>query len=252
MRNLNQKGNITIIVGVFILLLILGAGIYYLLTQKSQPTNQSQNSQTQLPSTSPTSNQVTQRLTGSFQEIMENHCKVTKTMRIEDLPVSIVPTVISKISNQTESPVGCQHKLEPMTWNAAVYNDKSYTSLYISDNSSTQAGPTYKKLIKNSGDIKISIWYQDNPYNAENDTIRGLGEKDLRLSNGEVVYVKFELALMDKSNPKFSKLKSSSYGSEVVNNTTVDTALYADLTKASPEKDNLALIEEVLQGITPK
>lgn len=249
-KTLKQKEYLLSLLGIVILVLVIGTGISFLRVQK----NQYQNSQTQPSSNSSASNDTPQKLTGSFQEIMEEHCKGSKRMKIEDLPVSIVPTVLTKISNQTEFPVGCQYKLEPMTWNAAIYNDKNYTSLYISDNPDKQAGPTYKELIKSSEDIKISIWHEDNPYNAEKDTIRGLGEKDLRLSNGEMIYVKFELALMDKSNPKFSKLKSSVsiYEKEAAGQPASNPTLYSDLTKTSPEKDHLALIEEVLHGVTAK
>lgn len=253
---LNQKGNFLLILGVVVLVLVvLGVGAYYLGIQKNKSSHQPQNNQIQTSPTSKVSNGTTQKLTGSFQEIMDRYCKETKMMRVEDLPVKLSPTVAAKIVPNKENPVGCPHGLEPLTWNAMISNDINYTTLAITDNPKSTAiigVPTYRKIIKDSQDGQISLWYQDNPYDPNKDTIYALGEKSLLLSNGETVYVRFGIYLIDKTNPRFTSIKNKTYGSEVSNNNTVDNQLYTELTKQSPEKDNLVLIEKVLQGVTAK
>lgn len=260
----HHKGNKgqAVIFFVFLIILVIGAGAYFgrqYFIQRTQPSS--------VPSSSSLS--PTPLPASTFQELLTKNCKsqseVGGTITINELPVRINPTILKEILSKQNS-ISCQSIGVPYTW----YVDIGSASLY--DHYSKELGhggrsyfskPEPEQIIKKSNDISIAISLNSGSGQVGDTWIAAEGIKRFELSNGQVFYADFGDIVIDLDDPRLIALLKQ-YAEPIegsddleITKPGVEQAIikqfFSNLEQIdTPEKETIAHIERILNGISLK
>ena len=265
-----SKGQ-TVIILILLVGLIIGVGTYFARQYFVQGTKPS--SVPSSPSLSPPASS-----SSTFQELLTKNCKnkdqyhnVGGTITLEELPVKIEANILREISKGAESvSLSCQSVGTPYTWYISIEN----ASINLYDEHSKELGhggysyfrmPESQEIIKKTNDITIAIWLNsgEGPPEVSNTWIVAEGIKRFTFGNGQFFYADFGDIAIDFDDPRLIVLLKQYAepleGSDYLQITKPDVEqaiikqFFSNLEQVNtPEKEMIASIERVLNGISLK
>lgn len=283
---MNQKGlSIVLILIAGIALAGLVGGAYYLGKSnipKSSPTPVI--AQTPQPSSNstiqPTSSSGLSQTVSKLQSILATNCEKIYLQNstayayfidFEKIPVNIDQNIIkTKFDNPNKLPCTFFNPNKATNYFSINLTDKSEINVY--DNNSTELGHggpsylgSYQTVIKDDGTTKITITI----IGGEGPSIVGAvpvymrGEKQIKLSNGEILYVNYSKEAIDGENSQLvtllnqyskpSEFEQDSRELTSLPNEEIKNAFFSDLSNMQPEAKNaLGEIEKILGAVSPK
>ena len=256
---------------------------YYYGTQQVRPVEKPTPVVSQ-PTPTPTPTQIPQPtpLTESFQQILVENCRKIGDessffygIAPDVLPVLIDLRVIT-LKLREQGTASCASADPPVETSYVFVPTEDNSGFHVYDENSVEGGHggppflgTYGGVIKQTGSVTLSVymgWPHGGPIFVGDFVALVRGVKELKLSNGETIFVSTSLTVIDKDDPRllevlddYSDVSDSDPSRKEVTTSPGDVEagvvarFFNNLTTLeSPERENIGKLENILDAVTAR